>query len=125
MNKYPDKLSVSCSCNTPEHELIFIMDTSTGEVVIYSQLIKFNLFKRIKLAIKYIIGTRSNYSTGHWEETTLDINRVLELSSKLLTQISLSSPNNVGKRKLEAAIKELRSLGLPHIEDMKKYYDKL
>lgn len=108
-----------CSCSTPGHSFKIMMDNDDGTVYVYTQLSDVGFFKRIILAFNYVFGRKSKFGDGHWEETILMPSQVHELAEKLLAHVSISDKEKAGRRKLEAAIKELRQMGLPHVEDMK------
>ena len=58
-----------CQCNNTEHQLIFsyFSDDEDKDVFVSVHLLpEYNIWKRIKMAIKYIFGYRCRY--GHFDE---------------------------------------------------------
>jgi len=115
-----NKFYITCSCSSPDHEVIIMIDNDSGELYMYTQLHYQSFLKRLVIGLKYIFGARASNGTGHWEETLLMQDQVVDLAQKLLTNINLNSISNAGRRKLILGVKELREKGLPHEEDMKK-----
>lgn len=66
---------LTCKCSSTEHTLIF--ESIDGDVYVNMFLSELPLFKRIKLAIKYIFGYKCKY--GHYEEIILDKSNIKEL----------------------------------------------
>lgn len=51
-----------CKCENVEHQIIFLHDPEDDEVYMEVHLVpEYNIWKRIKQAIKYIFGHRSRY----------------------------------------------------------------
>ena len=68
-----EKLFVGCSCNSPEHQMLFIKREWLGEIEydVEFYLSKSNtLWQRIIVGIKYIFGYNSSY--GDWGNILLD-----------------------------------------------------
>ena len=59
-----------CSCNSPEHQLLFTYDKEDCIVYVTCHLNKFPFFKRIVHGLKYIFGHTSIY--GDFDEFLLD-----------------------------------------------------
>lgn len=60
---------ITCSCNSSEHTARIIDDGE--DLYLEVQLVKNNnIFKRIWLAIRYILGYNCRY--GHWDCTIID-----------------------------------------------------
>lgn len=61
-----------CKCGNVEHQLIFSHsdDKDDKEIYLSVHLIPDNFWRRIKNAVKYILGYRSRY--GHFDEFILD-----------------------------------------------------
>ncbi len=66
-----------CACNSSEHQLVIHFLDYNGEipnykeVVISPHLVTYrNIFKRIRVAIKYIFGYKSKY--GHWDSIIIN-----------------------------------------------------
>lgn len=59
---------VVCSCQSSEHTLRFIYDSDAEELYCEVQLNQYRgLFKRLLVAIKYVLGYKCKY--GHWDNT--------------------------------------------------------
>ena len=57
-----------CECNSLEHQVIFWYDKDDDIFYCEPHLVTHkNFFKRIWIALKYIVGYKSKY--GHWDET--------------------------------------------------------
>jgi hypothetical protein len=59
-----------CSCNSPEHQMVFMKDNTYPEVYVQVHLVKRSFWYRLKYAVKYIFGYKSRY--GAWDEFILD-----------------------------------------------------
>lgn len=66
MNEIGKHESFLCECHDKEHQIIFEIDKDTNELICSVHLSSwFGIFKRIKYAIKYILGYKSRY--GNWD----------------------------------------------------------
>lgn len=70
MKTNTDKSLLVCSCENPEHQIIFYKDKNFSddyrEVLLSLHLTNYrNIFKRILVSIKYIFGYESKY--GVWD----------------------------------------------------------
>jgi len=73
---------VKCTCGSPDHVVMIVLDHEDKEAFIQVQLSQHNnFFKRIILAVKYIFGYKCQY--GHWDETLLDQAKIKELRDVL------------------------------------------
>lgn len=77
------KQYVECTCDAPEHtiRIAYFKDDSDLLYIDTPLTYNYNIWHRIKLAVKYIFGYRSRY--GFYQEFVLTPDRVKELKSVL------------------------------------------
>lgn len=73
---------IFCSCGSAEHQLLIWHDDEFSgeyrEVGLQPHLVTHqNIFKRIFVAIRYVLGYRSRY--GHWDSIIVDSTNYLPL----------------------------------------------
>ena len=86
MIKYPtQRVSTECECHDSHHQMEFTLfewdtDPEDAEFFISVQLNqKHNFFMRCWVALKYVLGRRSRYSWGQWDEGTISVDGAKEL----------------------------------------------
>ena len=81
-----DTYYFDCVCGSSEHTLRFILNEDEKEMYTSIFLNQYrNIFKRIWVALKYILGYKCRY--GHWDNWILDINDVHKLKQMSETLI--------------------------------------
>jgi hypothetical protein len=86
MNSETDKFEYfECQCGSSEHILRFNYDKENNEITTEIQLIQYhNIFKRIWIAIKYIIGYKCKYGSWDcWMMKNEDCERLKKLLDKV------------------------------------------
>lgn len=83
-----NKTYVECACHSPEHLLILDPDEELEFTYCYVALNKEHWFKRIILAIKYILGYQSKY--GHFDEFIIN----KENAQKIIETLNSSFGNS-------------------------------
>jgi hypothetical protein len=69
---------ISCSCNSPEHILVFNLNKEDKEIYTSVFLHQYRSFyERTLVAVKYVFGYKSKY--GHWDCFSADAGKILEL----------------------------------------------
>jgi hypothetical protein len=77
---------LECMCESADHVIRITGNLDDNQLVIETQLKQYhNIFQRMWLAMKYIVGYESK--CGHWDVTILDMNTMKELNTILLTVI--------------------------------------
>jgi hypothetical protein len=73
---------LECACSSPDHTLRMIRFEDTNEVFLSVHLTPYNWYKRIIVAIKYVLDYTSKY--GHFEEIILSPETQKDFASYLL-----------------------------------------
>ena len=69
-----------CDCGSAEHQILIHMDKDDGyrEVILSPHLVTYrNIFKRIKVAVRYIFGYKCKY--GSWDSIIVSERNYLPL----------------------------------------------
>ncbi len=73
-------LVTHCSCTEPSHMMLFLWLEEEKELYISVQLNQLHSWwKRIWIALGYVLGKRSRYSYGHWDEGCISQESAREL----------------------------------------------
>ena len=68
-------VSTECTCSDPAHQMHFALDNFPGEapeLYVSVQLNqRFSFLARCWLALQYVVGKRSRFTGGHWDEGSL------------------------------------------------------
>jgi hypothetical protein len=115
-----------CSCYTQDHVLGIAFDIEDKEMYIFTQLNPHvGFFTRLLYAAKYVLGFRAKTGTGHWEETLLMEDKIVELQ-QLLNRFAITSGfQNKGSKQINKAINQINNgkpntlLPATHKEDLK------
>ncbi len=68
-----------CECSSPEHIVIISYDKETNLAYVLVHLANHKLWKRLKIAFRYILGKKSIY--GSFEEVVLSEHHVDKLEN--------------------------------------------
>lgn len=78
---------ITCVCGDVSHQLVVEYDEQSGWndcIVVYVHLSDMPFWKRVKYAFLYILGKKSKFGTGAFEEVILDKTKANELIGTLL-----------------------------------------
>jgi len=90
-----EAIYAECECSHPEHVVKFIWFhddknmVDVPELFIEVGMVKLPFWERIWYGVKYILGYRSNYIGGSFEETTLSLDDV----EKLVDYLNIARDN--------------------------------
>jgi hypothetical protein len=74
-----------CDCNSREHQIVFQYDFDDNYVYCHIHLSQYSFWKRVKVAIKYILGYKCKY--GNWEEFIWNVDdapKLEEMAKRLI-----------------------------------------
>lgn len=78
-----NKLTTYCDCSDPAHSMEFVLFFGDGEEPELYVSVQLNpnhpWWKRIGYAVMYVLGKRSRFSYGHWDEGGISYNSAKEL----------------------------------------------
>ena len=82
---------IECACVHPEHMLKFTYDDEDYEFYVSTLLARTNIFNRVWIAIKYVLGIQSPF--GHFAETILRKEHIIQLHKRCSKAIREDNEN--------------------------------
>ena len=78
-----NRLTVYCECTDPAHSMEFYLSSFEGETPELYVSVQLNQihpwWKRLGYGLMYVLGKRSRFSYGHWDEGSIGYDSVKEL----------------------------------------------
>jgi len=97
-----------CECSSPDHVLGISFDAQEKEVTIHTQLMQpNNVFKRIVLAVKYVLGYTESY--GHWDTTMMNEEKFMDLYNLMTRYIFTVGFTNKAAIKIKQSLQDIKS----------------